>query len=284
MNTSIGHILRQARIAKKMTLEDVEEVTSIETPYLLAIELDNYSALPEDILPSEYVTRYADAVGVKESDLKRVRSEQDKLDNPKVELPNEHYRRAKGHQSVRSYRRQKVYFLPLLYISLVALAILVFIGYIVTKQLEFESQSQTAQSSYTVVNSSSSETASSSSEVSSSSEDSTKPKLTVQKSSDGYNLAVTLTNPSSTGIPVIVSLSGATSSWFSVTNSDLDDSGVTLNSSRTNYTATLTDGATSSVITLGVTKDVTVFIDNQVVDLSSLTSDGISYITLTIEE
>ncbi|MBM7635834.1 helix-turn-helix domain-containing protein [Streptococcus saliviloxodontae] len=284
MNTSIGHILRQARIAKKMTLEDVGDITSIEVPYLLAVELDNYSALPENVLPSDYINRYAQAVGVTEEDMKRVKSEQERLENPQVDLPNEHYRRAKGHQSVRSYRRQKVYFLPLLYISLVAIAILFFVGYIVMKQMQFETKSTTGQTQYSVVNSTTADTEKEQSSTSSASSDAPKPNLTVTKSSDGYNLSVTLRNPSSAGIPIIVSLSGASTGWFSVTNSDLDDSGITLDSSRTNYTATLIDGTTSSVITLGVTKDVTVFIDNQVVDLSSLTSEGTSYISLTIEE
>lgn len=60
----IGEILRQARINKNMTIQDVHEITKILPRYLKAIEEGQWDALPGVVYAKGYIRSYADAVGV----------------------------------------------------------------------------------------------------------------------------------------------------------------------------------------------------------------------------
>ena len=187
--------------------------------------------------------------------------------------------RYKGKEKTNSY-------LPIVMLCLVALGILAFVSFVTWNQLQ--SDSKNASTSYSVVHSSSatttdstsSESASSTSESSSSKED-TSLKMSTEGS--GNSLTVNLSNVTDS-LTVEISLSGANSSWVSVTNSESNDSGTLLSSTgTTSYTAVLPSGTTSSLITLGVTEGVTVTIDGQEVDTSALTSTALSYITINIQ-
>lgn len=70
---------------------------------------------------------------------------------------------------------------------------------------------------------------------------------------------------------------------MSVTNSSDGLEGTLLSSDNKSYSTTLLPDVTVSLVTLGVTKGVTLKNNNQAVDLSSLNSLDLSYITLTIE-
>lgn len=63
MNT-VGSILKEARIAKHLTLEDVEKVTKIRAKFLDAIEHDAYHLLPSPIYAKGFVKNYGDYLGL----------------------------------------------------------------------------------------------------------------------------------------------------------------------------------------------------------------------------
>ena len=46
---SLGEQLRAARIKKELSLYDVEKISGVEAQFLLAMEMDQLKALPEDI-------------------------------------------------------------------------------------------------------------------------------------------------------------------------------------------------------------------------------------------
>lgn len=73
---SVGDILRDARVAKGLQLSDLEVLTSIPTHHLLALELDQFSLIP-DGLAEEYLGRYAEQVELNVDDIKQQREEQD---------------------------------------------------------------------------------------------------------------------------------------------------------------------------------------------------------------
>ncbi|NLU41120.1 MAG: helix-turn-helix domain-containing protein [Firmicutes bacterium] len=60
----IGEFLRNAREAKGMTLEDVEQVTRIRRKYLEAIENGDASEMPGEVQLKGFIRNYAVAVGL----------------------------------------------------------------------------------------------------------------------------------------------------------------------------------------------------------------------------
>lgn len=309
---TIGEILREARVAKHLTLEDVEEKAAIPSPHLLALELEQFKLIPKDKVET-YLQQYGEAVELDAADLlekyhgKEVGSSDEEQEEHVVESTtniesivktpqDETISIAKsvsddsiiiGSRSSRYKGKEKTNsYLPIVMLCLVALGILAFVSFVTWNQLQ--SDSKNASTSYSVVHSSSatttdstsSESASSTSESSSSKED-TSLKMSTEGS--GNSLTVNLSNVTDS-LTVEISLSGANSSWVSVTNSESNDSGTLLSSTgTTSYTAVLPSGTTSSLITLGVTEGVTVTIDGQEVDTSALTSTALSYITINIQ-
>lgn len=310
---TIGEILREARVAKHLTLEEVEEKTAIPSPHLLALELEQFKLIPKDKIET-YLQQYSEAVELDTADLLEKYHEQevDSSDEEQEEhvvestttntesivktSQDETISIAKsasddsfiiGSRSSRYKGKEKTNsYLPIVMLCLVALGILAFVSFVTWNQLQ--SDSNNASTSYSVVHSSSSTTtdstsseSSSSTSESSSSEEDTSLKMSTEGS--GNSLTVNLSNVTDS-LTVEISLSGADSSWVSVTNSESNDSGTLLSSTgTTSYTAVLPSGTTSSLITLGVTEGVTVTIDGQEVDTSALTSTTLSYITINIQ-
>ena len=60
---SLGEQLRAARIKKELSLYDVEKFSGVEAQFLLAMEMDQLKALPEDI-QQEALEKYATSVGL----------------------------------------------------------------------------------------------------------------------------------------------------------------------------------------------------------------------------
>ena len=305
---TIGDILRESRVAQHLTLEEVEEKTSISSSYLLALELEQFQLIPENQI-EDFIQKYGECVHLDTADLlakyrkqraAKLVKEDKKAPAPKQAAPTYKTETPTSTQRVsqnvrtddmvvgsRSSRHKNeevtASYIPIILLSLVALGILAFVSLVTWNQLQ--SDRRTANTDYSVVYSKSSTSSSSSSESTSTSTSSSSSdnKLKMTTEGGGSNLTVNLSNVPDT-VTVDISLSGADSSWVSVTNSASGDSGVLLSSTgTTSYSATLASGTKSSVITLGVTKGVTVTINGQKVDTSAITSTTLSYITLNIQ-
>jgi cytoskeletal protein RodZ len=61
--------MEQARIAKGITLEQIEEATRISAHFLEAIEQEDFGELPGGVYNTSYLRQYARAVGFDESAL-----------------------------------------------------------------------------------------------------------------------------------------------------------------------------------------------------------------------
>jgi cytoskeletal protein RodZ len=61
---TVGSILKEARIAQHLTLEDVEKVTKIRAKFLDAIENDAYQLLPSPIYAKGFVKNYGEYLGL----------------------------------------------------------------------------------------------------------------------------------------------------------------------------------------------------------------------------
>ena len=180
---TIGEILREARVAKHLTLEEVEEKTAIPSPHLLALELEQFKLIPKDKIET-YLQQYSEAVELDTADLLEKYHEQevDSSDEEQeehvvestttntesiVKTPqDETISIAKsasddnfiiGSRSSRYKGKEKTNsYLPIVMLCLVALGILAFVSFVTWNQLQ--SDSNNASTSYSVVHSSSSTT------------------------------------------------------------------------------------------------------------------------------
>ena len=62
-------ILKEARIAKDLSLDDLQEITKIQKRYLIGIEEGNYSLMPGNFYVRAFIKQYAEAVGLDPEEL-----------------------------------------------------------------------------------------------------------------------------------------------------------------------------------------------------------------------
>lgn len=62
--TELGARLKEARLAKGYSLEDLQEITKIQKRYLIGIEEGNYSIMPGSFYVRAFIKQYAEAVGL----------------------------------------------------------------------------------------------------------------------------------------------------------------------------------------------------------------------------
>lgn len=79
----IGQKLREARIEKGYTLDDLQQITKIQKRYLSSIEEGDFDALPGTFYVRAFIKQYAQTVGVDSEAL--LAEYQDKLPNAKPE-------------------------------------------------------------------------------------------------------------------------------------------------------------------------------------------------------
>ncbi|MDA5386555.1 helix-turn-helix domain-containing protein [Loigolactobacillus backii] len=67
--SEIGQKLRDARVEKGYTLDDLQQITKIQKRYLIAIEEGHFDQLPGDFYVRAFVKQYADTVGLDSEEL-----------------------------------------------------------------------------------------------------------------------------------------------------------------------------------------------------------------------
>ncbi|MGG6311190.1 helix-turn-helix domain-containing protein [Paenibacillus macerans] len=67
--SDLGQQLREARLARGLSLEDVQEMTKIRKRYLEAIEAGDYKVLPGSFYVRAFIKTYAEAVGLDADEL-----------------------------------------------------------------------------------------------------------------------------------------------------------------------------------------------------------------------
>ncbi len=72
---SVGEILRKAREAQGLSLEQVAALTKIQEPFIKALEEGHFEALPERVFAKGFVRTYARSLGIDEDDAVRQFSE-----------------------------------------------------------------------------------------------------------------------------------------------------------------------------------------------------------------
>ncbi|NEY21207.1 helix-turn-helix domain-containing protein [Bacillus ginsengihumi] len=77
--TELGNRLKEARKAKGISLEDLQNITKIQKRYLKGIEEGNYDSMPGAFYVRAFIKQYAEAVGIDANEL---------LEEYKTEVPN----------------------------------------------------------------------------------------------------------------------------------------------------------------------------------------------------
>ncbi|WP_462409300.1 helix-turn-helix domain-containing protein [Neobacillus sp. Marseille-QA0830] len=62
--TELGNRLKEARLAKGLSLDDLQSMTKIQKRYLLGIEEGNYSSMPGNFYVRAFIKQYTEALGL----------------------------------------------------------------------------------------------------------------------------------------------------------------------------------------------------------------------------
>ncbi|MFC3932485.1 helix-turn-helix domain-containing protein [Streptococcus dentapri] len=286
---SIGEYLRDTRLAKGLTVEHIADELDIPLQYITVMELNqfrfaregkintylesygNFLGLDSDLLLEGYKNpNFEIEVGEVEEDesADESSSEEKERKSDKAKI-----KRKKWSRSDRFDHNEVPSRLPLAILSLLSIGIIGIIGFIIYIQITDENKVAALPSS-----SLSQRQVNPNSSGSSSSNES---KLTTK--ANGSNMSVKLSDDNNSETVVEISQTSELENMISVTNSNLDKKGYTLNGSSQSVTATLNSEADISVITLSTTNDMTVKINGENVDLSGLNRDKPAYITLSIK-
>ncbi|MGT2911991.1 helix-turn-helix domain-containing protein [Streptococcus cameli] len=278
---SIGEVLKLARTARGWTLEQLQRMIKIQARHLQALEENDFEAIGDREYARAFIERYAEAL---ELDAEVILDAFDRNSLIVYYEAGEEPEFASDFRRSKKTPQKKNSYLPLIYLLLTAVAIFVFIAYIVSARIQNQVR-PTQKASYSVVSKSSSTEASSSSipeeSTASSSSEEEKPSSDVELTVTGAdpNIAVTVSKATKP-VEVVLSVTDTTS-WIALTDTELAN-GATLSPENRSVTVTIPEGVNYTTLTLGVVQGVKVEVAGKTVAMSGLTSQT-GYITFTIE-
>ncbi|MDO4667993.1 MAG: cytoskeleton protein RodZ [Streptococcus sp.] len=272
---TIGEVLKLARMDQGLSLEDLANKTDIQIELLEAIENNDYDRLPSPFYARSFLRKYAWAVDLDESIILDAYEEGRMIVYEEVEL-------ADGEDFRSRKNKRKSSFLPLFYLLLVAFCIVIFVTYYMWTYAKSNDWLFKPATQYTLVSETTSQSSSKTSQSSSvASTSSSLSNKKIEVSGSGSNLTATVTGANQTAQLKLSIKENTSSSWISVSDTSLAD-GTTLSADNPSQTVTLSSGTTTT-ITLGVTSNVSVMVDDQKIDTSTLTSES-GTITLIITQ
>lgn len=284
---TVGQVLREQRAKLDMTLNAAEALTQIKKMYIVALEHDDYDALPGDFYVKAYLKQYAERLDLDYDQFVTAYEKNEPIEVDETPDLSESYQFVKPSERLEADEelgdKKWRYYLPIVLLGTVAALIIISIS--ATVVLNKPKNSGIAEHLYSVSTSSKSEAsashpAPSTSSISSESKAPEPPKPEIAVTGNGQALAATVKNVAS---PVKVNLSTAAglAVWIGMTNSDLPGGQITL-TNATPTTTTLTGNQT--VLTLGKTTGLTIKIGDTPIDLSSIVApESPATLTITIE-
>ena len=284
---TVGQVLRDQRAKLDMTLNAAEALTQIKKMYIVALEHDDYDALPGDFYVKAYLKQYAERLDLDYDQLVTAYEKNEPIEVDETPDLSESYQFVKPSERLEADEelgdKKWRYYLPIVLLGTVAALIIISISAPVV--LNKPKNSGIAEHLYSVSTSSKSKAsashpAPSTSSISSESKAPEPPKPEIAVTGNGQALAATVKNVAS---PVKVNLSTAAglAVWIGMTNSDLPGGQITL-TNATPTTTTLTGNQT--VLTLGKTTGLTIKIGDTPIDLSSIVApESPATLTITIE-
>ncbi|MCH5462055.1 helix-turn-helix domain-containing protein [Lactobacillus sp. LC28-10] len=273
---SIGETLRDARIAKGFTLDDLQQTTKIQKRYLIAIEDGNFSDLPGDFYVRAFIKQYAQTVGLDGNELLDEYSDelpstktQEYVDRVNEENPSTRSAQRKVDDRSAKIKRQ----VPIVAAVVVVVAVLIGIWLATTRSSQSSNSSQNVDSSSVSVSGSA---AKSSSSAKASSKKAAASSKKVSKASfsrvstSGTSTVYTMKNAPKTKTVKIVTSNNA---WVGVTSAGTSVFQGTVTANQTK-TVKLSADATSVTLNLGNAPETKISIGGKSLPISKATSSA----------
>jgi len=271
---TLGKTLRDARIAKGFTLDDLQQTTKIQKRYLIAIEDQNFDELPGDFYVRAFIKQYADMVDLDGAELLKQfdsalpsTQTQEYVDKVNENNPETRSQQRKVDDRYVKLRRT----IPVIGIVIVVLVVLVGIWVAASHNGSSTKKDNVDSSSVSVSGSSNKSSSSSSKSSSTSSKSSSKKAKTVsfkQLSTTTSGSTWEMKNASS---KPKVALSASSSAWVAVSVGGATTWQGTL-SSATSHTITIPSSATSVTFKFGNAPETKVKVDGKTFDFTSATA------------
>ena len=283
---TIGQVLKEKRTSLGLGLSEAEQLTQVQKLYIVALETDDYKALPGDFYIKAYLKQYAEKLGLNADRIIQaydegkgitVEDKEDILENYHFVKPSE---RVEPEEEVPKTWR---HYVPIISLSVAALLIVVgvFAAVIMNKPETPDLITNDYSYSKSEVSTSKSSTSSTKPSESSTQASSSTPEPTIAISGSSSAMIATISNISDP-IKVDFSVAAGRTIWVGMTNSNVPATGQTLSDGANSLSALVTTGSENSVITLGSVEGLTITVNGKALDLSSLTTTGPNKITLQI--
>lgn len=273
---SIGETLRDARIAKGFTLDDLQQTTKIQKRYLIAIEDGKFSDLPGDFYVRAFIKQYAQTVGLDGNELLNEYSDQlpstktqEYVDRVNEDNPSTRSAQRKVDDRTAKIKRQ----VPIVAAVIVVVAVLIGIWLATTKSSQSSNNSQNVDSSSVSVSGSAAKSSSSAKTSSKKAAASSKAasKASFSKvSTTGAATTYTMVNAPKTKT---VKIKTSASAWVSVTSAGTSLFQGTLTAGKV-QTVKLNANATSVTLNLGNAPETKVTIGGKRLPISKATSSA----------
>ncbi|CAI2651016.1 helix-turn-helix domain-containing protein [Apilactobacillus apinorum] len=255
----IGKSLQEARIAKDMSIDDIQKITKIQKHYLEAIEQGNFEELPGEFYVRAFIKQFADTVGIDGIEL--LNEHDESLPDTQSEEYAEKVSKDDVNKKVarRSKVERKSSFRKLLPTFGIIVAILVVVFGVWAVVVHTNNSSQTSISSSSVSVTGSSESSSSSSKKANKSKDDQANETKVKEvSTTKYEVTGQKTNK--------ITLEASARAWSSITadNKSLFQG---IQNSGEKKTVEVPENTSSVVISLGNVKGSMIKINGTTVKL-----------------
>ncbi|RDU38613.1 helix-turn-helix domain-containing protein [Neobacillus piezotolerans] len=137
--TELGNRLKEERLAKGLSLDDLQAATKIQKRYLSGIEEGNYSTMPGDFYVRAFIKQYCEAIGLNADEI----FEEYKGDIPspyQQDLP-EQLSRVKSRKGLGEGGSRVIEILPKILVWVVVLGVAALIYYVVQQNAAGDSSS-----------------------------------------------------------------------------------------------------------------------------------------------
>lgn len=258
---TIGQVLKEKRTSLGLDLSEAEQLTQVQKLYIVALETDDYKALPGDFYIKAYLKQYAEKLGLNADRIIQaydegkgitVEDKEDILENYHFVKPSE---RVEPEEEVpKTWRLCTNY-------SLSAAALLIVVGVFAAVIMNKPETPDLITNDYSYskseVSTSKSSTSSTKPSESSTQASSSTPEPTIAISGSSSAMIATISNISDP-IKVDFSVAAGRTIWVGMTNSNVPATGQTLSDGANSLSALVTTGSENSVITLGSVEGLTI--------------------------
>ena len=271
----IGDRLRQARLNKNISIDELQKRTKIQKRYLNAIEVGDFHLLPGDYYVRAFLRDYAAAVGENGDELVAMFEGKVPIGEPLPERPKPETvdsSRVRNHEA-QAQKKHFIDYLPMMMLGLIALTIVIIVGYMTwqerqgTPMIGGNSSSFVVEKEETTASTSTVESTTESTTQTSTSEEEKVEMAIKRTESTQANAAFEVKEATS---PVVLTMKGQNDRcWVGVT---VDGAGDYLFQQTLEATSqeevTLPEGTKNVAIALGASANVTIELNGEKIDFA----------------